>query len=72
MSVTATITEGELKRLTYAGHEYIYRVDRYDLWRDYYALIIIGGPYRVRAVTTCRKSSVKKNLMKIIQSLSHK
>ncbi len=67
----ATITEGEVKRFTYAGHEYIYRVDKYNLYRDYYALTIVGGPYRIRAVTTCKFSSIKPVLMEITKSLRH-
>ena len=70
--VTAGIEEGEEKSITYEDHEYKYRVDRYTMYRDYYALEVVGGPHKVRATTTCKKASVKKRLKKLILSLMHK
>jgi hypothetical protein len=66
------IEKGEDKNVTYAGHEYKYRIDRYMIFKDYYAVEIVGGPFNIRATTTCKKSSIKKKLKVLINSLSHK
>lgn len=69
--VLASIEEGESKSLTYGGHEYLYRIDKYTMYKDYYALIVVGGRYRIRAMMTCKKSELKKNLKLIIVKLWH-
>ena len=70
--VVAGIKTGEPKSLTYGGHEYLYRIDKYTMYKDYYALIVVGGRYRIRAITTCKKSELKKKLKLIIVKLCHK
>jgi hypothetical protein len=66
------IETGEIKRLEFLGHEYVYRVDKYTVLKDYYCLVVAGGPHRIRAITTCKKSQIKKRLKKLILALTHK
>jgi len=70
--VTASIEEGETKEIEYENHKYSYRVDRFTLYKDYYALEVTGGPFGYRATTTCKKPSIKKRLRNLILSLKHK
>jgi len=66
------LQEGEIGRITYAGHEYVYKVEQYKVLKDYWSLTVAGGPYRYIAITTCRRALLKKNLKEIIESLRRK
>ena len=70
--IKAEIEKGKIKKLIYRGYEYVYRIDKYTMYKDYCVLIVVGGRYRIRATTTCKKSDIKKNLKVIILELLHK
>lgn len=70
--VTADIEEGETKTITYKDQEYSYRVDRYTMYKDYYAVTVSGGQHKGSVTTTCKKSLVNKKVKGAILSLQHK
>jgi hypothetical protein len=70
--VEAGIEVGKEKTIDYGGHSYKYRVDKYTMYKDYYALVVVGGPHQIRATTTCKKSGIKSKLKAIILTLKHK
>ena len=72
LKISAEIEEGEKKEIEFRGYPYIYRVDKYTFYKNYYSLILVGGPYRLRATTTCKKEDIKKCLKKLIIALNHK
>lgn len=70
--VSADIEEGELKIITYKGHDYSYRVDRYMMYKDYYAVTVSGGQHKGSVTTTCKKALINKKVKGAILSLQHK
>lgn len=70
--VTAGIKEEESKEITYEGHKYMYRVDKYTMFKDYYAIHVRGGPYGHSATTTCKGKSIQKKLKLIILTLKQR
>ncbi len=70
--ITAGLEEIESKEITYEGHKYKYRIDKYIIHKNYYAIYVTGGPYNHSAITTCKKSSIQKKLKTIILILKQK
>lgn len=70
--VTSGIELEEEKTVTHEGHEYHYRVEKYSMYKSYYAIIVTGGPYKYRATTTCKGVNIKKRIKMLILSLKHK
>ncbi len=70
--ITSNIEVGETKEITYEDHKYQYRVDKYTMYKDYYSIVVAGGPYNIRATTTCKKAGIRKKLKAMIKLLKHK
>ena len=70
--VTTDIELVEEKTITYEGHEYTYRIEKYTMYKDYNAITVTGGPCKGSATTTCKRASIKKKLKGMILSLKHK
>ena len=68
----AGLKEEERKTITYEGHQYSYVVDKYIMYKDYYAIEVLGGPFNIRATTTCKGRSIKKQIKMLIKSLQHR
>ena len=62
----------EEKTITYEGHEYTYRVEKYTVLKNYCSIVVTGGPYRYTATTTCRKGGVQNKLKVLIKMLKQK
>lgn len=62
----------EEKNITYEGHEYKYRVEKYSVLKDYYSIIVIGGPYKYTATTSCKKVGIQKKLKTLIKLLKQR
>lgn len=71
-NVSSEIEEGEVKTITYKDHEYSYRVDKYSMYKDYYAVVVSGGQYKGSVTTTCKKSLINVKIKGAIKSLQHK
>ncbi len=70
--VTSDMEVVEEKTITHEGHEYSYRVEKYSMYKSYYAVEVTGGPYKTRATTTCKGSRVKAKIKALILLLKHK
>lgn len=70
--ITTDIEIGEVKTITYQGHKYSYRIDKYSMYKDYYIVSVSGGQHKGSITTTCAKASIKKKLKRMIISLTHK
>lgn len=70
--VHAGLETTETKTIEYENHKFSYTVDRYTMYKDYYAVEVVGGPFNIRATTTCKGRSIKKQIKMLIKSLLHK
>jgi len=70
--ITANIEEIERKTITYEDHEYEYVIEKYTMYKDYNIVTVTGGPYKSKAITTCKRASIKKNLKGMILLLRNK
>lgn len=70
--VSSDIEVEEEKTITHEGHEYHYRVEKYSMYKSYYAVIVTGGPYKIRATTTCKGARVKAKIKALILTLKHR
>jgi len=66
------VKEGIEKEVEYEGRKYKYHIDKYTMYKDYYAITVSGGPYNASATTTCEKASLKETLKALISKLQHK
>lgn len=70
--VIANIELGEKKEFELNGHRYIYRVDRYTMYKDYYSITLVGGPRKIKTITTCKKARINPCLKVMIRAIQHK
>jgi len=70
--ISSDIEVEEEKTITHEGHEYNYRVEKYTMFKSYYAIIVTGGPYKIRATTTCKGTRVKTKIKALILTLKHR
>lgn len=69
---SSEVEEIENKTINYKDNDYSYVVSKYTMFKDYYSVEVFGGPFKIRATTTCNGKSIKKRIKMLIESLRHK